>query len=143
MVNMVPEHQTLGPFSVALTTALNTSNSQLGRKGQSLPWLVTQLGYEWSFDLNYAFNSELLASTEPTNRQIKNWVIFDLFSQSYPMLYEVDVDAIFDAELSRASDYLKAVVALFLITRPAGPVQATSKLMTQNFPTNSSRPFKL
>ena len=84
-----------------------------------IPWLVPRLNYEWSFDLNSAFGRDILSDPNPAERQIVNGVSFDLFSQKYPMLFEVEVDETFDAALwhPSTSQELRTVVALFLATQ--------------------------
>ncbi len=92
-----------------------------------IPWLVPSLKYEWSFNLNTAFNAKILRSENPAQMQIRKEVFFDLFSRKYPMLLEIEVDEAFDAALRHSiSKELSAVVRLFLATQSecmTGPIR--------------------
>ena len=98
------------------------------KDGRMIPWLVPSLKYEWSFNLNNAFNAKILRSENPAQMQIRKEVFFDLFSRKYPMLLEIEVDEAFDAALRHSSSTdLSAVVCLFLATQSecmTGPIRS-------------------
>jgi hypothetical protein len=133
VVKQVADKSRSGAFSVDLSTYLERSKKeQIGQAYiQNYPWLVPHLGYEWSFDLNYALGKDVLAG----DANVKKRVDFDLFSQRYPMRYEVEFDEKFEEMIRSAPAVLQMAIGLFLVSQ-------TNAFASAIVPIRTSMPLK-
>ena len=102
---------------ILLTTAITPN--------VGLPWLASDLVYEWFLDISYALGPGAVGQQ---GRTIAGRVSFDLFSTSYPLLFEVDFDMYFDAYLPNAPPMLKEAVSVFLEYQPLLMTKSSPRL---------------